>query len=113
MIGRFARKGVPSDPELANILRVGVYQLLHLDRVPDRAAVHTAVSQARRRRGDKVGRFVNGVLRAIARERPEPETLAERYAHPEWMVARFRDEVGDRLEARLQANMAAPPRRDP
>ncbi|MFT7622692.1 MAG: 16S rRNA (cytosine967-C5)-methyltransferase [Myxococcota bacterium] len=110
VIGRFARKGVPKDPELANILRLGAYQLLLLDRVPDRAAVHTAVSLAKKMRGPQVSSFVNGVLRAIARDTSEPDTLAERWAHPQWMIDRFREEVGEEaLEARLRANMTPPP----
>lgn len=110
-IGRRARKGMPSDPELANVLRLGAYQLLLLDRVPARAAIHTSVSITRRLRGDRVARFVNGVLRAIDRERTTPADLAERWAHPAWMVERLRAELGDdeQVEARLRANMTAPP----
>ena len=111
IIARTAPRGVPSDPELANVLRLGLYQLLVLDRVPERAAVHSTVSLARGLRGPRVAGFVNGLLRRVAREPPEPATLAERWGHPEWMVARFREELRDEaaLEARLRANMAPPP----
>lgn len=110
VISRFAKKGVPSDPELANILRMGTFQLLLLDRIPARAAIHSSVSMARKIRGDHVGRFVNGVLRTVDRERPEPADLAERWAHPQWLVERFRAEVGEQhLEARLEANMTRAP----
>ena len=111
VIARHARQGVPDDPELANLLRFGVFQLLFLDRVPARAAVHTSVEMARKLRGEFVAKFVNGFLRAVDRSREEPEDLAERYGHPHWMVERFRRELGDdaQLEARLRANMTAPP----
>ena len=111
-IGRHARKGVPKDPEMANVLRLGAFQLLFLDRVPARAAIHTSVRLAKRLRGPGVGGFVNGVLRAIQRQEvgTVPATLAERYAHPQWMVDRFRDAVGpERLARRLEANVTAPP----
>jgi 16S rRNA (cytosine967-C5)-methyltransferase len=110
VIASRAKKGVPKDPELANLLRLGIFQLLHLDRVPERAAVHTTVSLARKMRGDRVGGFVNGVLRGVLRDRPTFETPAERWAHPQWMVDRFRAEVGDdALESRLKANMTPAP----
>ncbi len=110
VIARYARTGVPKDPELANILRMGVYQLLFLDRIPARAAVHSAVKLTRKVRGDKVSRFVNGVLRTVDRERPEPVDLAEAWSHPQWMVDLFRQEVGDdALASRLEANMQSPP----
>ena len=108
-IAAHARKGVPSDPELANILRLGVFQLLFLDRVPARAAVHTSVSLARKLRGQAVGKFVNGVLRSIDRHREPPSDLATRYGHPAWMVERLQEHLGDTVEARLKANMTPPP----
>ena len=112
LVARHAKKGVPSDPELANILRLGIYQLLFLDRVPAHAAINTAVSLAKKTRGERVARFVNGVLRTIDRERDEPSDLGERWGHPAWMVARFRQEASadeSVLEARLRANMTSPP----
>ena len=108
-IGTHARKGVPSDPELANILRLGTFQLLFLDRVPARAAVHTSVHLARQLRGPAVSKFVNGVLRAIDRDRTPPTELSTRYGHPNWMVQRLAERMGDALEARLEANMTPPP----
>jgi len=111
-IGHFAKKGVPSDPELANLLRLGVYQLLFLDRVPSHAAIHTTVNLTKRTRGASVGRFVNAILRSVDRERWQPDDLAALWGHPKWMVARMkREEKGDmsRVEQRLEANMSAAP----
>jgi len=56
-------------PQLRDILRLGVYQLLWLDRVPDFAAVNEAVSQARRSHGRRAAGLVNAVLRQIIRHR--------------------------------------------
>ena len=67
VIKQIADKGIPSDPELANLLRLGLFQLLMLDRVPQRAAVHSTVSIARQIRGEKVARFVNWFLRSKPR----------------------------------------------
>jgi len=111
-ISNFAKKGVPSDPELANLLRLGIYQLILLDRVPSHAAINTTVNLAKRIRGASVGRFVNAILRSVDREHWVPEDLAARWGHPTWMVDRMSvEEQGDmsRVERRLEANMSAPP----
>lgn len=60
------------DPTLRDHLRLGVYQILFLDRVPARAAVHEAVELAKAAAGTSgsrigAGRFVNAVLRLVAR----------------------------------------------
>lgn len=55
------------DPDLLRILRIGAYQVLHLDRVPPRAAVHAAVEQTRAEGHDAAAGFVNAVLRGVAR----------------------------------------------
>ena len=60
------------------VLRIGAYSLLHLDRVPDFAAVDTAVALVKEAGLAKAAGFVNGALRRIARERetllpPQPQ----------------------------------------
>ena len=66
------------DPKLQDVLRVGAYQLMFLDRVPDHAAVSTTVDLARARRQERGARFVNAALRTLARapfeDRPPPLT---------------------------------------
>ncbi len=83
-------------PALRNILRIGTYQLLHLDRVPDAVAVDAAVRQVHAREGGKKkAGFVNAVLRNIAREGvpelpPSPiERLGIATSHPDWLVRRW------------------------
>ena len=56
------------DPAVLAALRIGAYSLLLLDRVPDFAAVDTAVTLARDGGAKAAAGFVNGVLRAIARQ---------------------------------------------
>ena len=60
------------DPEIADILRMGAYQLLHLGRVPAAVAVDEAVILARQSRKRSAAGLVNAVLRAIARDRDRP-----------------------------------------
>ena len=55
--------------DLLDILRLGAYQILFLDRIPAHAAVDTAVALGRRIAGARVGGFVNAVLRRISEER--------------------------------------------
>jgi len=62
------------DALLRQILRVGLYQMLYLDRTPDYAAVHKAVEQAKRYGPRGGGSFVNALLRGIQREIKRPIT---------------------------------------
>ena len=86
-------------PWARHILRLGAYQLCWLDRVPDRAAVHTSVELAKRFAHKGIAALVNAVLRRLSREHahivyPDPARdpmhyLSVYYSHPEWLVARW------------------------
>jgi 16S rRNA (cytosine967-C5)-methyltransferase len=104
---------------LRNILRLGVYQLDHLDRVPAYAIVNESVSLARKIEGASAGRFVNAVLRGVSEKRkpvnfPSARTkpvdhLASTESHPHWMVARWLDRYGFENTQRLcRINNAVP-----
>ncbi len=90
-------------PPLADILRIGAYQILFLDRVPDNAAVHTSVELAKvSGRGQAAG-LVNAVLRRMCREkkalpaipdRDEARYLSIRYSHPKWLAKRLLSLLG-------------------
>jgi 16S rRNA (cytosine967-C5)-methyltransferase len=92
------------DPALRTPLRVAVYQLLFLDRVPAHAVVDEAVTQAHRASHRGGAGFVNAVLRTVARsprladwpvEDPDPvRRLAREHAHPAWLVARWVERWG-------------------
>ncbi len=95
-------------------LRVGAYALISLDRVPDHAAVSTAVDSIRRCR-PRAASFVNGVLRRVARmdpgaalERPAGRSVAEWShwsSHPEWWVEKLVERRGwETAIAVLEAN---------
>jgi 16S rRNA (cytosine967-C5)-methyltransferase len=106
-------------PPLRDLLRLGAYQLLHLDRVPAHAAVSTAVDLARDIAGKAPAGFVNAVLRRLDRAAPSSPlvqsadpvaTLARSYSHPEWLVAGWVARFGAKgTEALLRWNNGRPP----
>ena len=116
------------DPQVRAVLRMAIYQLRHLDRVPDHAVVHDAVETIRVLGVVKAAGLVNAVLRAILRNAdaaalpvrpPSPSDAASRDAairylsvtlsHPAWLVARWLDRVGfDATERWCLFNNTAP-----
>ena len=101
------------EPAVRGCLRLGLYQLLLLDRVPIHAAVNESVALAKRHaRNPRAAALVNAVLRAFDREgagRPEPEELSVRYSHPQWLVDAFSDALpAEELQALLAADNAQP-----
>ena len=106
-------------PPLAEILRIGTYQILFLDKVPDSAAVHQAVEQAKANGRAKASGMVNAVLRQVSRnkedlppipDRDEVQYLSIRYSHPKWLVKRLLALLGrEETEAALAADNAPAP----
>ena len=99
---------------IRNILRLGGYQILFLDKVPPRAAVNEAVEMTKRHRREKAAGMVNAILRKFAANRedmpPLPkgspaQTLSLRYSHPRWLVERLLSLIGEEeTEAYLRMN---------
>lgn len=111
-ISRFL-KGKITDlqPIVTDILRLAVYQLRFLDRVPDSAAVNEAVKQSRKYANARAAGLVNAVLRNMLRNPDRlslPEDLSVHYSHPQPLVALLRESLGDKLEAYLQSNNSVP-----
>ena len=86
------------DPDLIDLLRLGVQQLLHMGSVPAYAAIAQTVELAKRRHGKGASGLVNAVLRRVDRERDalgavpptDPvDALALAHSHPRWLVARW------------------------
>ena len=106
-------------PPLADILRIGAYQILFLDKVPDSAAVNQAVEQAKANGRAKASGLVNAVLRQLSRnkeslpvipDRDEVQYLSIRYSHPKWLVKRLLALLGrEEAEAALAADNAPAP----
>jgi 16S rRNA (cytosine967-C5)-methyltransferase len=109
------------DPELTDILRLGVNQLLFMGSVPPYAAIAQSVELAKTRRGIGASKLANAVLRRVDRERdtlaPENhdpsdaiETLSVEQSHPRWLVARWVERWGvDETRRLLIANNTEPP----
>jgi 16S rRNA (cytosine967-C5)-methyltransferase len=114
------------DVEVVAILRLSLYQLLHLDRVPASAVVDDAVDLTRAARKPSATGFVNAVLRATLRQRhrlPFPTRpvdpmdreaavayLGVTHSHPDWLVSRWLDRYGfDAAERWVRFNNETPP----
>ncbi|MBR4903956.1 MAG: 16S rRNA (cytosine(967)-C(5))-methyltransferase RsmB [Selenomonadaceae bacterium] len=90
------------DDKVLAVLRVAMYQIFFLDRVPNSAAVNESVELSKKFCGIGESKFVNGVLRSAIRaphksEFPtgdDVESLALRTFHPEWIVKLFIEEFG-------------------
>lgn len=135
----FSVSGKPVRPAaLAEVVRLGVYQLVFLDRVPPHAAIHETVELAKSQSAKATG-FVNAVLRAVASNLAKSEKvgearktlvrpdgmcaifakdvfpgdpsglLATTTSHPRWMVERWIKAYGDRAEEICRAGNAALP----
>lgn len=105
---------------IRNILRLGAYQLVHLDRVPVWAAVNESVELARKYSRPGMVRLVNALLRSLVRKKDDisypdleknPLThIAIKYSHPEWVVSRWMEILGVKETLELcQANNQVPP----
>ena len=106
------------EPVVRDVLRLGVYQLLFMDRIPARAAVGETVELCRLKGVSRAAGLVNAVLRRIAEQRdslpdiPGKGTaayLSIRYSHPMWLCEHLIEEKGYAFtEAFLAKNNEAP-----
>ncbi|MBK9303123.1 MAG: transcription antitermination protein NusB [bacterium] len=69
LVRRFSRRDATTPPPIADVLRLGLHQLLGMDRVPDHAAIHQSVALAREVAGPWPAPFVNGLLQSVKRRR--------------------------------------------
>lgn len=100
-------------PMIREIIRVGAYQIVYMDSVPDSAACNEAVKLTQKKGFYNLKGFVNGVLRNISRQKerlPLPskefprDYLSVRYSMPEWLVRRWLASYGkETTEAMLEA----------
>jgi 16S rRNA (cytosine967-C5)-methyltransferase len=116
-----ARKtsGRGQKPALQNLLRLGLYQIFWLDRIPDHAAVNETVELAKQNGFGSQAGFVNAVLRGYLREQDETRKLlaglkisqpALGWSHPEWLVARWQKRWGIEKTAPLLEWNNTPPK---
>ena len=106
-------------PPLQDILRLGAYQILYLEKVPDSAAVNSSVELAKYMKRGQAAGLVNAVLRKLSQnkdrlptipDQDEAKYLSIRYSHPKWLVKRLLPILGrTETEVFLACGNAQPP----
>jgi 16S rRNA (cytosine967-C5)-methyltransferase len=103
-------QGREQKPVVQILLRLGLYQIFFLDRIPPHAAVHSTVETAKALRYPDQAGFINAVLRTALRDdniiRRELAALktsnpAAGWSHPEWLVARWHERYGPEQTLKL------------
>jgi 16S rRNA (cytosine967-C5)-methyltransferase len=104
-------------PGLKILLRMSLYQLWHMDRIPDHALVNDAVELAKRELGKGAGRFLNGVLRSLTRKRPwhDNELTSKappwlQVSLPKWLWDRWVQRYGEQSAREFALSLNKPPR---
>ena len=106
-------------PPLLEILRIGAYQILYLDKIPDSAAVNTSVELAKLSKRGQASGLVNAVLRKLSQnketlpsipDRDEVQRLSIQYSYPKWLTKRMVKLLGREEAERFLAsnNQIAP-----
>jgi 16S rRNA (cytosine967-C5)-methyltransferase len=111
--------GREQKPALQNLLRLGLYQIFWLDRIPEHAAVHETVELAKQSGFGSQAGFVNAVLRGYLREGDETRKLlaglkisdpAIGDSHPDWLVKKWRKQFGEEHTRQLLEWNNSPPK---
>ena len=127
IIRRYTKKGVRIRPVIRDILRMGIFQILYMDAVPDPAACNEAVKLTKAMGKKELAGFVNGILRTVVREkgkiqemhgsgsirgtgftknsdRPDsPAEKSRRYSMPEWIIRMWEEQLGAEETEKLLA----------
>lgn len=82
-----------TNPWVENILRMGCYQILYLDKIPDSAACNEAVTLCKKYASNSLAGFVNGVLRNIVRNK-EKLVTQKVSAFPSWIIEKWEKDYG-------------------
>ena len=119
LITRKTTPGREPRPALINLLRLGLYQIFWLDRIPPHAAVHETVEQAKRSGYGHQAGFINAVLRGYLREFDAVKKIladmkisqpALGWSHPEWLVEKWRKNFGEERTRQLLEWNNTPPK---
>lgn len=102
-ISPFEKSPENLDNWILQILRIAVYQMVFLDRVPDYAAINEAVNYAKKRGHKGIGSYVNAVLKNIQRHelndvaklKNQIKKISIPYSLPDWLVNQFIDQFGE------------------
>jgi 16S rRNA (cytosine967-C5)-methyltransferase len=113
----FLRNASKIESWVMNLLMLTLYQMVYLDKIPDRAAIYEAVEIAKKRGHKGIASMVNGVLRSIQREGlPALTEIADpvqrisiETSHPEWIVRKWVDQFGfEKTKKMCEINLTAP-----
>lgn len=103
------------DLEIRIILRIGLYQLLFLDKVPDYSAINESVNLAILAKKTSAKGFVNAILRRFLREKPELsfaseiEKISVETSHPRWLIEKWINQFGiEETQKLAEANNETP-----
>ncbi|PFA68995.1 16S rRNA (cytosine(967)-C(5))-methyltransferase [Bacillus sp. AFS015802] len=105
------------DGWVRQLLRLSLYQLVYLDRIPDRAVFYEAVEIAKKRGHKGISGLVNGVLRSVQRKglptldsiKDPVERVAIETSHPYWLVKRWEEQFGlEKTKKMCETNLIAP-----
>ena len=128
VLRRYAKKGARIRPVIRDILRMGIFQILYMDSVPDSAACNEAVILTKKYGKKELSGFVNGLLRNVVRDKDAGKLTADsapaggelsgtgelsrRYSMPEWIVSMWQEQLGEEeteklLEALLKVRPVA------
>lgn len=104
------KKTARMKPVIRNVLRMGAYQILFMERVPDAAAVDACVRLARASGFEMLSGFVNAVLRKMVREKDSIEypSMSIRYSVPEWICSALSEAYGEAETERMLQYFNAP-----
>jgi 16S rRNA (cytosine967-C5)-methyltransferase len=116
----FKRKIEEFSPYVRNILRLGAYQLMYLDRIPAYAAINEAVEMSKEFEHSGIVSLVNALLRAVSDNMedivyPDPQKnlshyLSIKHSHPQWLITRWLSRFGEKETIQLcEVNNQAPP----
>jgi 16S rRNA (cytosine967-C5)-methyltransferase len=107
------------DRWVLSLLRLSIFQMLYMDRVPDHAIIHEAVEIAKERGHQGLAGLVNGILRKLQREgtssmdeklENSTEKEALQFSMPYWLFKRWSDQFGkENAEKMAQVNLIPAP----
>lgn len=128
VLRRYAKKGARIRPVIRDILRMGIFQILYMDSVPDSAACNEAVKLIKKYGKKENAGFVNGLLRNAVRDKEAGKLAADsapaggelsgigelsrKFSMPEWIVSMWQEQLGEEeteklLEALLKVRPVA------
>lgn len=117
-IGLYSDKPVGKiKPEILTLLRMGVYQIIYMNSVPDSAAINESVSLAKKLKFSFASGFINAVLRKVAcngevlpAEKDDRLYFSVKYSCPVWLVSSFINTYGaESTESILNSSLGAKP----